>query len=90
MSEDLIIGKEETPEDSKVEEVDAAWEWTTREEYINCSYAALVSVDGWDPINKLDKARKTKIVGMCYAIIDKMVEEMYEEVFPPEDETEDE
>ena len=90
MSEEIkpIETEDLTTSENKETEVEGVFEWTTREEYINCSYTALAAMSEWDPMNKPDKQKKINITAMCYEIITSMVEEMYEEVFPTEDETE--
>lgn len=86
MSDDLTIGKEDEIPD---EELEVVYETTTREEYINCSYAALAAIADSDPYTEAGKRRKARIVFKCLRIIDEMVGEMYDELFnPDEDETE--
>ena len=75
MSEDIIA-----------EEEDAILEFTTREEYIACSYNALMAIDGIDAMTAADKVRLNRIKRKCLLILDSMVSEMYSELFDNEEE----
>lgn len=75
MSEDIIPEEEE-----------AILEFTTREEYIACSYNALMAIDGIDAMTAADKARLSRIRRKALLILDSLVSEMYDELFDLPDE----
>ena len=88
------MSEETKPEDLTTKETDETEaeglvEFTTREDYMSCSYYALSAIADTDPWTEEGKKRKARIVRKCLRIIDEMVGEMYDELFnPDEDETE--
>ena len=79
MSDDLT-----TSETEAVEE-EAAFEMTTREEYINCACAALSVVSEINAMTKVETDRQKRIQRKCLMIIDELVGEMYDELFDEEE-----
>ena len=73
------------PEDSEIEQ-EAIFEFTTREEYINCSCSALSAIDSIDAMTATDKSRLSRIKRKCLKILDQLVGEMYDELFDHDEE----
>ena len=62
-------------------ETEYVFEGTTREDYINCSCAALTAISESNPMTKADTARQKDIKDKCLKIIAFYVDEMYSEIF---------
>ena len=76
--------EDNTPDQEQ--EQDGILEFTTREEYIQCSCSALADIESIDAYTAADKARLNRIKRKCLRILDSMVSEMYDELFEEDEE----
>jgi hypothetical protein len=73
-------------EEQLPEEEQAVFEFTTREEYINCACAALNTVEGLNPMTQIDTDRVKRIKRKCLRILDDLVGEMWDELYDNDEE----
>jgi hypothetical protein len=81
----------EKPIDEVIEPIDeivddGILEYTTREEYFTSCFYALNSISEYDTgmMSKTDGNRIKSIRRKCLIILDRLVDEMYDELFNPE------